>query len=122
MKNCCKKSQSKKWLFDKKKEYWYKRDSPKEISITYPSVEEEIPPEDPLPFEVSDKKWIRIAARRVGGRRGVEGFGNAREIRKLFEVSHTRQAQRIHRLRYQGYRPDIRMFVRDDLFRTKSNS
>jgi hypothetical protein len=110
------------WLYDKGNAHWYDRARPGTISKVYPGMKIEVDPVDilPEPFTVSDSKWIRIASRRVGRRRGVEGFGNAREIRKLFDIAHTRQIQRIMRLRQMGFGPDIRRFVRDDLLGPKA--
>lgn len=68
-----------------------------------------------LPFTVSDKKWSRIAIRRLASQRGTIGFGNARAIRNLIDTARGRQAERIRLERDSGGRPNIREFVRDDL-------
>lgn len=74
-------------------------------------------------FRVSDPKWCRIAVKRLGRRRGKDGFGNARDVRNLVDQSLTRQRQRITEQRRQGSgdRADVMLLERDDLLGPKAS-
>jgi AAA+ superfamily predicted ATPase len=118
------------WCYDASSEKWYNKISHQQNSKTYPGKPVGVDEEEeearrnsqPIkPFLCSNPKWIRIAARRIGRGRGIEGFGNARAIRTLFQKSHTRQIERIDKLRLQGYRPNVFMFERNDLLGPKAS-
>jgi SpoVK/Ycf46/Vps4 family AAA+-type ATPase len=112
------------WVYNKNSNSWYDRNNQAKISATYPGKPVDPPVEEQKakkiePFLVNQPKWIRIAARRVGKRRGMEGFGNAREIKELFNRSLDRQNKRLTNLIKQNKRPKLRMFERDDLLGPK---
>ena len=65
-------------------------------------------------YHVTDEKYLRIAARRVGKGRGSTGFGNARAIQALLDLSSERQTQRVVAARKVGNDPDIFEFTRND--------
>ena len=69
----------------------------------------------PTAFRVEDKKYIRIAIRRLGRRRGETSFGNARAVRVLFEQVRDRQADRISVERKRGISPCVFTFKPADL-------
>jgi hypothetical protein len=66
-------------------------------------------------YRVSDDKYFRIAGQRVGKGRGATGFGNARVVHALVDLSSERQTQRIVAARKAGETPDIFEFTRNDL-------
>ncbi|KAJ4477292.1 P-loop containing nucleoside triphosphate hydrolase protein [Lentinula aciculospora] len=57
----------------------------------------------------------RIAVRRLGRRRGREGFGNARALENLIFTILKRQTSRITKERASGIRPDYLQLVKEDL-------
>lgn len=59
--------------------------------------------------------YVRIAVRRVGRRRGQEGFGNARAIGNLLSQITQRQAKRLTLGRRHGLTPDDFMMTVSDL-------
>ncbi|KAJ7475848.1 P-loop containing nucleoside triphosphate hydrolase protein [Mycena latifolia] len=59
--------------------------------------------------------YARIAVRRLGRGRGRPGFGNARALKNMFDTMKTRQANRLHRERKQGSRPDDLLLTKEDL-------
>jgi AAA+ superfamily predicted ATPase len=117
------------WCYDQSSKKWYNKFNPQQNSKTYPGKPVEVDENEesrknlqPIkPFLCSNPKWVRIAARRIGRGRGVEGFGNARAVRTLFQKSHTRQIERIDQLRLQGYKPNVFMFERNDLLGPKAS-
>eukprot|EP00798_Chlamydomonas_sp_ICE-L_P020756 gene20756-27576_t len=66
------------------------------------------------PFTCNDDKAIRIAIRRLGRRRGQQGFGNARAVRAMFDAVRGRQADRIIKEERHG-KPNIFEFVQRDM-------
>lgn len=66
-------------------------------------------------FKIRDKKFARIASRRLGRMRGMVGFGNARAVRTLYEQTLTKQAKRIDAQRERGLDPHIMTLEREDL-------
>lgn len=66
-------------------------------------------------FKLQDKKYARIASRRLGRMRGMVGFGNARAVRIMYEGILTKQADRIIAQRERGLDPNIMMLERDDM-------
>jgi Holliday junction resolvasome RuvABC ATP-dependent DNA helicase subunit len=65
-------------------------------------------------FNLMDEKHVRIAARRLGLRRDTPGFGNARAVRNLWELTLSRQAARILESRC-GVGPEQYNIAREDL-------
>ncbi|KAL2044224.1 hypothetical protein N7G274_002929 [Stereocaulon virgatum] len=59
--------------------------------------------------------YARIAVRRLGRGRGREGFGNARALENVLARISERQADRLHRERVAGVRPDDFLFKAEDL-------
>ena len=59
--------------------------------------------------------YTRIAVRRLGRGRGREGFGNARSLENILARISERQADRIHRERVAGVRPDDFLLKKEDL-------
>jgi Cdc6-like AAA superfamily ATPase len=57
----------------------------------------------------------RIAVRRLGRRRGREGFGNARDLRNLLAQICERQAHRLHKERQGTRNPDDFLLMKQDL-------
>jgi AAA+ superfamily predicted ATPase len=113
------------WCYDVTTMKWYNRDNSRETSKGYPGKpvesDEENEPGEVHPFSVSNPKWIRIAAKRVGQGRNVEGFGNARSIRTLFQRSYSRQVTRITHLGSNGFSVDPYLFERNDLLGPKAS-
>eukprot|EP00981_Chlorochromonas_danica_P011845 scaffold4308_cov162-Ochromonas_danica.AAC.4 len=110
------------WLYDRRRQLWYEQSNPSKTSRSYPG--KPIPVDTTVkkkknPFVASDEKWLRIAVRRLGRLRGTVGFGNARAVRNLFDLSHSRQVARIDRERSSNPRVNIFEFVRDDLLGPK---
>jgi SpoVK/Ycf46/Vps4 family AAA+-type ATPase len=62
-----------------------------------------------------DPRDLRIAIRRLGRRRGSQGFGNARAVRVTFENIRDRQAARVTEERRRGQDPDVFLLARTDL-------
>ena len=56
----------------------------------------------------------RIAIRRLGRRRGRNGFGNARDLQTVFAAVRGRQASRIEKERAEGKTPDDFLLVAQD--------
>lgn len=65
--------------------------------------------------KIRDKKFARIASRRLGRMRGTLGFGNARAVRALYNQTLTKQANRLDAQRERGLDPNILMLEREDL-------
>ena len=65
------------------------------------------------PFQC-DEQHLRLAIRRLGRRRGENGFGNARAVRVFFDIARDRQATRITDERSKGKTPDIYWLKRTD--------
>ena len=59
--------------------------------------------------------YTRIAVRRLGRGRGREGFGNARALENILARISERQADRLHRERVAGVRPNDFLFKKEDL-------
>lgn len=59
--------------------------------------------------------YSRISVRRLGRRRGREGFGNARDLQVMFTRITERQAERISRVRREGQRPDDFFLQQEDI-------
>lgn len=59
--------------------------------------------------------YVRIAVRRVGMRRGRDGFGNAREIANLIDQVTQRQAKRLNDERRDGRKPNDFLMVAADI-------
>ena len=71
-------------------------------------------------FHVSDDKYVRIAARRLGKGRGDIGFGNARAVQSLLATASERQTARVVASRKAGESPDIFEYQRIDLLGERS--
>lgn len=112
------------WLYDTSKKVFYKQNvHPRVEQSWYPGSPPPVPAASVVrPFTVSDVKWVRVAARRLGRMRGTVGFGNARAVRILFEKARDRQARRISEQRRKGdANVDIMQLTRDDLLGPKAN-
>ncbi|KAF2713834.1 P-loop containing nucleoside triphosphate hydrolase protein [Pleomassaria siparia CBS 279.74] len=59
--------------------------------------------------------YIRILSRRIGRRRGRDGFGNAREVQNGLSQVIERQAKRLRKERRAGLQPDDNFFAKEDL-------
>ena len=59
--------------------------------------------------------YVRILIRRLGRRRGQPGFGNARDLQRVFAGVRDRQADRVNRERAEGKAPDDFLFIAEDL-------
>ncbi|MCJ1288012.1 hypothetical protein MMC26_007365, partial [Xylographa opegraphella] len=59
--------------------------------------------------------YARIAVRRLGRGRGREGFGNARALQNMLAKISERQADRLHRERVAGVKPDDFVLTKEDL-------
>ncbi|KAF9264149.1 P-loop containing nucleoside triphosphate hydrolase protein [Marasmius fiardii PR-910] len=66
-----------------------------------------------------DGLYGRIAVRRLGRGRGKEGFGNARALQNMFAKITERQAERIHKERAAGMKPDDFLLLSQDLIGPK---
>lgn len=62
-----------------------------------------------------DGLYCRIATKRVGYKRGHEGFGNARAVENALADIRSRQAKRLQQERRAGKNPDDFLFTREDL-------
>ncbi len=112
-----------KWIFDRLKRHWCNQNTPTKTSSSYPgkpAPKKVVSAALKQKFVVTDEKWLRIAVRRLGRLRGAVGFGNARAVRNLFDLSHGRQVKRISFLRSRGFSPDIFSFERNDLLGPKA--
>jgi len=71
----------------------------------------------PRKFNIQDPAWLRIVIRRLAKRRGKIGFGNARDVRNLFELIKKRQATRLAQARMNpsGPPPDLYTLTREDI-------
>ena len=108
------------WIYDRSKQHWYNLNCPSEVSTSYPGNTKSAHIDSSTAFVVSDDKWLRIAIARLGRLRNTVGFGNARAVKNLFDLSHSRQVERITKLRGQGFRPDIKVFERNDFLGPKA--
>ncbi|GJF00004.1 P-loop containing nucleoside triphosphate hydrolase protein [Phanerochaete sordida] len=59
--------------------------------------------------------YMRVAVRRLGRRRGKDGFGNARELHNMLAVVSERQATRLAEERKAGNIPDDFVLTKDDI-------
>jgi hypothetical protein len=59
--------------------------------------------------------YVRILIKRLGKRRGKEGYGNARALENAWGTVTERQASRIRRERSKGTQPDDLFFANEDL-------
>ena len=66
--------------------------------------------------------YARIAVRRLGRGRDREGFGNARALENVLARISERQADRLHRERVAGVRPDDFLFKAEDLIGPEPSS
>ena len=66
--------------------------------------------------------YCRILARRVGYRRGCEGFGNARAVENAFSRVLSRQATRLARERRAGKKVDDMLLTQEDLIGPQPSS
>jgi SpoVK/Ycf46/Vps4 family AAA+-type ATPase len=98
---------------------WLQQGNPSITSDSYPGKappkKAVLPDVEQQPFRVEDQKYARIAMRRLGRRRGTDGFGNARAVRNHFDLCTKRQAVRIAKERESAGRPDIYLFTRSDV-------
>ena len=103
------------WIFDRLSKKWQDINNPNNTRTSYPG--KPVPKPKPIvrTFEVSNEKWLRVAVRRLEWQRGRVGFGNARAVRILFDLTRKRQAERITKLQYMGIQSDLFCFERDDL-------
>uniref|UniRef100_A0A7S0VPX4 AAA+ ATPase domain-containing protein n=1 Tax=Hemiselmis tepida TaxID=464990 RepID=A0A7S0VPX4_9CRYP len=100
------------YVFDRDRSVWHVSGDKGSTAPGYPG---EPPPQSSFTFSLSDPKWGRIAARRLGRMRGKMGFGNARAVKNLFDDARRRQAERITMERAAGQNPNISELRRDDL-------
>lgn len=114
------------WAFDEVKGHWFDMNDQSNIRNSYPG--KPVTPKRTqrvvtVPFHVDDDKWIRIAIRRVASRRMIKGFGNARDVRLLFDKCIQRQSDRISRLqRDNPLMPlDLHLLLRDDILGPKAS-
>jgi AAA+ superfamily predicted ATPase len=70
---------------------------------------------DDQKFSVTDAKYLRIAARRLAKRRGTKGFGNARDVRNLWDNIKDQQSARVIAEREDGRSPALLEIERDDI-------
>ena len=75
--------------------------------------------EGSVQWKLADEKHARIAARRMARQSGTIGFGNARAMRNLLDLSLKRQAARVLEERQQGLSPDVFLIERSDLLGPK---
>ena len=66
-------------------------------------------------YRLSDGRYARAAARRLGKGRGNVGFANARAVESLVELAAERQTARVLAERRAGAQPDIFLIERADL-------
>lgn len=66
--------------------------------------------------------YMRIASRRIGGGRGKEGFGNAREVENVLSIILRKQADRLHKARKSGKTPDDLLLRRIDIIGPEPSS
>ena len=59
--------------------------------------------------------YTRILTKRLGKRRGTEGYGNARALENIWAQVTERQASRLRKERAEGGSPDDLFFTKDDL-------
>lgn len=109
------------WLFDSNNNVWFQNNNLKVTTTQYPGLPTP-KSSTPSPFVVVDKKWSRIAIKRIGKLRGTNGFGNARSINNLFNLILKRQACRIATAKLHNYAPNIFQFERDDLLGPKASN
>lgn len=111
------------WVYDSSRRLWYDRSDATRTSKGYPGkpvpVSATVPAK--ISFSVSNPKWSRIAVRRLGRLRGSVGFGNARAVRTLFDLTRKRQSKRIVQLRRLNFDPNIFGFERNDLLGPKAD-
>lgn len=62
-----------------------------------------------------DGLYMRIAVRRLGRRRGRDGFGNARALENIFAKIRERQSDRLNMKRRQGLCPNDYHITKEDL-------
>jgi Cdc6-like AAA superfamily ATPase len=117
------------WCFNKTTQQWYNVSAPQQTSATYPGKPpppKKISKRLSIPFHVEDEKWIRIAIRRVASRRKMKGFGNARDVRLLFDKCIQRQSDRISRVRQMKSSTssgiDLHLLTRNDILGPKASA
>lgn len=66
-------------------------------------------------YALSDIKFARISAQRLGRLRGTKGFGNARAVRNMVETVFERQSSRILSSRRNGFAPSLYEVTREDM-------
>lgn len=59
--------------------------------------------------------YVRILTKRLGRRRGTEGYGNARDLENVWAQVTERQASRVKRERIAGNLPDDLVFTKEDI-------
>jgi hypothetical protein len=111
------------WAFDQNNQQWYDLYDQKTTSRSYPGKPLPRKVTKSVPFHVEDEKWIRIAIRRVATRRKVKGFGNARDVRLLFDKCVQRQSDRLSRYRERHPQQpiDLHLLCRDDILGPKAS-
>jgi hypothetical protein len=111
------------WLFDSWRNLWCQQNNSAVTRSQYPGLPAPVIDAAPKsPFKVTNKKWSRIAIKRIGKMRGTIGFGNARSINNLFNQILKRQASRITKAKLNNHPPNIFQFERDDLLGPKASN
>ncbi|KAI1122113.1 P-loop containing nucleoside triphosphate hydrolase protein [Nemania abortiva] len=59
--------------------------------------------------------YVRVLIKRLGRRRGTEGYGNARALENVWAQATERQASRLRKERVAGGSPDDLLFTKEDL-------
>ncbi|KAH8810584.1 P-loop containing nucleoside triphosphate hydrolase protein [Xylogone sp. PMI_703] len=59
--------------------------------------------------------YARIVVKRLGRKRGTEGYGNARDLENVWALVTERQASRLRNERVSGNSPDDLLFTKEDL-------
>lgn len=111
------------WYYDENKKVFKEQRNSCEQDW-YPGSPKPVPQQEAAkPFTAVDVKWVRVATKRLGRMRGKVGFGNARAVRNLFNLTHARQARRLTELRRSGVQlgAELMQFRRDDLLGPKAN-
>eukprot|EP00633_Aureoumbra_lagunensis_P006918 CAMPEP_0197320696 /NCGR_PEP_ID=MMETSP0891-20130614/61167_1 /TAXON_ID=44058 ORGANISM="Aureoumbra lagunensis, Strain CCMP1510" /NCGR_SAMPLE_ID=MMETSP0891 /ASSEMBLY_ACC=CAM_ASM_000534 /LENGTH=1335 /DNA_ID=CAMNT_0042812211 /DNA_START=134 /DNA_END=4141 /DNA_ORIENTATION=- len=72
-------------------------------------------------FTLSENRYARIAAKRLGKQRSSTGFANARAVENLIDTIGQRQTARVLKARRQDKDIDIFAFTRDDILGSRQN-